>query len=101
MNHPTELLIRIDKGTCGGTDINGATATLADIDDPEFGYYLLDGPKAGFTLTSDVTGNEINAWQACTAVPNEVIDRIHAAFYDNIMTPEQREAFQALETYTV
>lgn len=33
------------------------------------------------------------------AVPNEVIDKLHAAFYDIDMTPEQREAFQSLETY--
>lgn len=30
---------------------------------------------------------------------NEVIDKLHAAFYDIDMTPEQREAFQSLETY--
>lgn len=44
---------------------------------------------------------EIAAWSPCTAVPNEVIDKLHAAFYDIDMTPEQREAFQALETYTL
>ena len=34
------------------------------------------------------------------AVPNDVIDKIYAAFYDMDMTEQQREAFQALETYT-
>lgn len=34
------------------------------------------------------------------AVPNDVIDKLHAAFYDTDMTEQQREAFQTLETYT-
>ena len=34
------------------------------------------------------------------AVPNDVIDKIYAAVYDMDMTEQQREAFQALETYT-
>lgn len=99
-NRPTGPLIRIDKGEYCGTDISGTTATLADVDDPEYGYYLLDGPRAGYTIQEDFMGEAISAWHPCMAVPNDVIDKLHAAFYDMDMTEQQREAFQALETYT-
>lgn len=97
---PTAPLIRIDEGKYCGTDISGTTATLADVDDPEYGYYLLDGHRAGYTIHEDFVGEAISAWRPCMAVPNDVIDKIHAAFYDTDMTEQQREAFQTLETYT-
>lgn len=97
---PTAPLIRIDKGEYCGTDISGTTATLADVDDPEYGYYLLGGPRAGYTIHEDYVSEAITIWRPCMAVPNDVIDKLHAAFYDIDMTEQQREAFQALETYT-
>lgn len=99
-NCPKEPLIIIDKGEYYGTDISGTTATLADVDDPEYGYYLLDGPRAGYTIHEDFMGEAIPTWRPCTAGPNDVIDKLHAAFYDMDMTEKQREAFQTLETYT-
>ena len=45
-------------------------------------------------------GDKIISWENATAVPDEVIDNIHAAFYDTNMNEQQREAFQTLETYT-
>lgn len=97
---PTTPLIIIDNGEYYGTDISGTTATLADVDDPEYGYYLLDGPRAGYTIQEDYIIEAITTWRPCIAVPNDVIDKLHAAFYDMDMTEQQREAFQALETYT-
>jgi hypothetical protein len=97
---PTAPLIIIDKGEYCGTDISGTTATLADVDDPECGYYLLDGPRTGYTIHEDYISEAITIWRPCMAVPNDVIDKLHAAFYDMDMTEQQREAFQALETYT-
>lgn len=97
---PTASLIRIDKGEYCGTDISGTTATLADVDDPEYGYYLLDGPRAGYAIHEDYISEAITIWRPCMAAPNDVIDKLHAAFYDTDMTEQQREAFQALETYT-
>ena len=97
---PKEPLIHIDKGEYCGTDISGTTATLADVDYPECGYYLLDGPRTGYTIHEDFIGEAITTWHPCIAVPNDVIDKLHAAFYDTDMTEQQREAFQALETYT-
>lgn len=97
---PKAPLIRIDEGRYYGTDISGTTATLADVGDPEYGYYLLDGPRAGYTIHEDYNGAAIASWRPCAAVPNDVIDKLHAAFCDMNMTEQQREAFQALETYT-
>lgn len=97
---PTAPLIRIDKGEYCGTDISGTTAALADVGDPEYVYYLLDGPRAGYSIHEDFVSEAISAWRPCMAVPNDVIDKIYAAFYDMDMTEQQREAFQALETYT-
>ena len=99
-NRPTGPLIIIDKGEYCGTDISGTTATLADVGDPEYGYYLLDGTRAGYSIHEDFVSEAISAWRPCMAVPNDVIDKLHAAFYDMDMTEQQREAFQALETYT-
>lgn len=97
---PTAPLIRIDKGEYCGTDISGTTATLVDVDYPECGYYLLDGPRTGYAINEDCVSEANSAWHPCMAVPNDVIDKLHAAFYDTDMTEQQREAFQALETYT-
>jgi len=93
-------IIRITDGKHNNKDISGSTATLVDLDDPECGYCLIDGPYAGFCVVPDVIGDEISAWKTATAVPDEVIDKLHAAFYDVDMNEQQREAFQALETYT-
>ena len=97
---PKAPLIRIDKGEYYGKDVSGTTATLADVGDPEYGYYLLDGPRAGYTICEEDVDKAISSWRPCMAVPNDVIDKLHAAFYDMDMTEQQREAFQALETYT-
>lgn len=97
---PIATLIHIDEGKYYGTDISGTTATLADVGDPEYGYYLLDGPRAGCTIHEEDVDKAIASWRPCMAVPNYVIDKLHAAFYDMNMTDQQREAFQALETYT-
>lgn len=100
MNHPTEPLIRIDKGIYGDVDISGTTATLVDVGNPETGYYLLDGPLAGQYIWEGYEDEEITAWRPCAAVPDDITDKLHAAFYDMDMTEQQREAFQSLETYT-
>lgn len=97
---PTSPLIIIDKGTCCGADISGTTATLVDVDNPIFGYYLIDGPRVGYRVNDDISPEDITAWRPCAAVPHEVIDKLHAAFYDTNMTEQQREAFEAFETYT-
>lgn len=97
---PTAPLIIIDKGEYCGIDISGTTATLADAEDPEYGYYLLDGLRAAYTIHEEDIDKAIASWRPCMAVPNDVIGKLHAAFYDMDMTEQQREAFQALETYT-
>ena len=80
MAWPTAPLIRIDKGVLRGNDISGTTATLADVDDPEFGYYLLDGPKQGFTICEDVAGESIIAARPCEAVPTGELVALRDAF---------------------
>lgn len=97
---PTAPLIIIDKGEYCGIDISGTTATLADAEDPEYGYYLLDGLRAAYTIHEEDIDKAIASWRPCMAVPSDVINKLRAAFYDMDMTEQQREAFQALETYT-
>lgn len=97
--YPTSPLITITSGTLYGRDISGSIASARDIDNPSGGYYLLTGPRASWPINPILNIGEIAAWTPCMAVPNEVIDKLHAAFYDIDMTPEQREAFQSLETY--
>ena len=58
---PIASLIRIDKGEYYGKDTSGTTATLADIDNPEYGYYLLDSPRASHTIHEDFVGEAISA----------------------------------------
>lgn len=96
---PTSPLITITSGNLYGRDISGSIASAMDVDNPSGGYYLLTGPRTGWTVNPILNIGEIAAWNPCMAVPNEVIDKLHAAFYDIDMTPEQREAFQSLETY--
>lgn len=97
MTQPKAPLIRIDKGQYRGVDISGTTATLADVEEPDSGYYLLDGPMVGHYIHHDIYLTSIYAWRPCVAVPNNTMDKLHAAFYDMDMTEQQREAFQSLE----
>lgn len=97
---PTAPIIVIIDGYLHEDSIAGSIATLVDIDFPEDGYYLITGPRAGWNINPALNVGEIAAWSPCMVVPDEVIDKLHAAFYDIDMTPEQGEAFQALETYT-
>lgn len=39
-------------------------------------------------------------WYPVTTIPDEVIEKLHAAFYDTNMNEQQREAFQAFEAHT-
>lgn len=96
---PTAPIIIITDGYLHEDSIAGSIATPVHIDFPEDGYYLITGPRTGWNINPALNVGEIAAWSPCVAVPNEVIDKLHAAFYDNIMTPEQREAFQAFEAY--
>lgn len=66
---PTSPLIIIKKGTYHGTDLSGSAATMRDIDNPRGGYYLLDGPKAGYVLTLNTSAERIDEWQTAVAVP--------------------------------
>ena len=93
---PTEPLIRIDKGVLRGNDISGTTATLADVDDPEFGYYLLDGPKQGFTICEDVAGESITAARPCAAVPIGELKALRNAFMGVELTNFQHAVIQKL-----
>ena len=77
---PTAPLIIIDKGECCGKDISGSTATLADTDNPSWGYYILDGPRVGWLVNDDYTIDEIAAWRECTAVPTGELVALRDAF---------------------
>lgn len=86
-----------------------AIATHTTPGRPEDGYTILTGDSARLVILPNFTGDSITEWEeativpahTCTAIPNEVLNKLHEAFYDTNMNEEQREAFQALETYTV
>lgn len=94
MTWPIAPIIRIDKGMLRGNDISGTTATLSDVDDPEFGYYLLDGPKQGFTICEDVVGESIIAARPCMAVPTSDPVALWAAFIGVELTNFQHAVTQ-------
>lgn len=99
MTWPTEPLIRIDRGAIQETDISGTTATLADVDDPEFGYYLLDGPKYGYTICADVIGEAISVARPCVAVPIGELSFLRDVFMGAKLSKNQIAAIQRLSSY--
>lgn len=96
---PTDLIIRIDKGVCQGTDLSGTTATLADVDDPDFGYYLLDGPKFGYVICEDVASESIAASRPCAAVPIGELAFMRDVFMGAKLGRNQLKAIQRLSSY--
>ena len=99
MTWPTEPLIRIDRGAIRETDISGTTATLADINDPESGYYLLDGPKYGYTIREDVIGEAISAARPCVAVPIGELSFLRNVFMGAELSVNQNAAIQRIISY--
>lgn len=96
---PTASLIRIDKGEYCGTDISGTTATLADVDDPEYGYYLLDGPRAGYIIHEDFIDEAITTWHPCAAVPIGELVFMRDVFMGAKLSKNQITATQRLAAH--
>jgi hypothetical protein len=96
---PTAPLIRIDKGTCGDTDISDTTATLVDVNTPEHGYYLLDGPRAGQYIYEGYTDEKITASRPCTAVPTGELTALRDAFTGVELTNFQHAVIQKLSAH--
>ena len=94
--YPSVPLIRIDKGTCGDTDISGATATLVDVNNPEYGYYLLDGPRAGQYIYEGYPDEKITAWRPCAAAPIGELTALRNAFMGVELTNFQHAVIQKL-----
>lgn len=65
----TPPLVIITKGTYLKRDLSGTTATRTDIDNPRSGYYLLDGPLAGFVVRPEHYDEAFETWQEAKAVP--------------------------------
>ena len=99
MTWPTAPIIRIDKGVVRENDISGTTATLASVDDPEFGYYLLDGPKQGITICEDVVGESIIAARPCVAVPTGELAALLDALTGVELTNFQHAVIQKLSAH--
>lgn len=99
MTWPNAPLIRIDRGTLREDDISGTTATLADVDDPEFGYYLLDGPKRGYTICEDVVDEAISVAHPCAAVPIGELSFLRDVFMGAKLSKNQVAAIQRLASY--
>lgn len=77
---PSSPLIIIKEGTYYGTDISGSTASMRDIDNPRGGYYLLDGPKAGYVITLNNKQESIDEWETAVATPVMDIIRLRDTF---------------------
>lgn len=100
MTWPNAPLIIIDKGTYHGDDISGTTATPVNIDDPECSYYMLDGPRAGYSILEDAIGEEITAWRPCVAVPIGELVAMRSVFMGIELTRFQYEVIQKLFSHT-
>lgn len=99
MPYPTVPLIQILSGKHNNKDIPGAIATLVDTYDPTFGYYILNGPCAGFTVVPDRPGDKINAWRECAAVPTSELVALRAAFMGVELSNFQHAVTQKLFTH--
>lgn len=99
MTWPNTPLITIDKGTCRDIDISGTTAAIVDVDYPEFGYYLLDGPLAGYSIREYVIGEGITAWRPCAAIPVAELTFMRNVFMGAELSKNQLEAIQSLFSY--
>ena len=101
MTWPTEPLIHIISGECDGNHIENALAKH----EPDYGpdyldtYVIATGPYAGESITKGWEFDGIWEWYPVTTIPPEVGSQLHEAFYDNIMTDQQKEAFQAFEAH--
>ena len=93
---PTAPIIIIDKGEHRGTDISGTIATLADVGDPEYGYYLLDGPRAGCTICEDFISEAITIWRPCASVPIGELEFLRSAFMGVELNRHQFSVIQKL-----
>ena len=96
---PTEPLVLIDKGSCRGVNIGGTTATLVDAEDPESGYYLIDGPKIGYSIYEDNPLEHITAWRTCAAIPIGELSFLRDVFMGAELSKNQYAAIQRLSSY--
>ena len=99
MTRPTASLIRIDKGQYWGVDISGTTATLADVEEPDSGYYLLDGPMIGHYIHHGIYLTSIDAWRPCVAIPIGELSFLRDAFMGAKLSKNQIAAIQRLSSY--
>lgn len=99
---PTEPLIHIIEGECEGNPIENALAKHEPdySDDYPDTYVIATGPHAGEPIMKGSEFDGIWEWYPVTTIPDEVIEKLHAAFYDTNMNEQQREAFQAFEAHT-
>lgn len=96
---PTEPLILIDKGSYRGVNIGGTTATLVDAEDPESGYYLIDGPKIGYSIHEDNLLEHITAWRHCVAIPIGELSFLRDVFMGAELSKNQYAAIQRLSAH--
>lgn len=98
---PTEPLVHITAGEVDEYPIRNALAKHEPhySDEHPETYVIATGPQAGEPVVQGVEGDSIAEWYPVTIIPTEVIDKLHAAFYDINMTEQQSEAFRALETH--
>ena len=73
---PSADMILINRGRIMDKDLSGSVAVRADLNDPEFGYYVMTGEARGFSVTPDTLEESIDAWEPVTPVPTRLIKKI-------------------------
>lgn len=101
MTWPTSPFIHIISGEVEGYPIEN---TLAKHE-PHYSshypdtYVVATGPYAGEPIVRGFEFDGIWEWHPVAVIPTEVVNQLHEAFYDNVMTEQQKEAFQAFEAH--
>lgn len=98
--YPTSPLIIITNGSLYDHNISGSTASMRDIDDPRGGYYLLNGPRAGWPINPILNIGNIASWEDSTAVQDSTLERVCDAFQGSELTEEQDISIELLKAYT-
>ena len=98
--YPTSPLIIITNGSLYDRNISGSTASMRDIDDPRGGYYLLNGPRAGWPINPTLNIGNIASWEDSTAVQDSTLERVCDAFQGSELTEEQDISIELLKAYT-
>jgi hypothetical protein len=70
-----------------------------DAEDPESGYYLIDGPEIGYSIHEDSPLEHITAWRHCVAIPIGELSFLRDVFMGAELSKNQYAAIQRLSAH--